>query len=244
MTERDLHARVVAAAGASRARRAGRGRAQGHLRSPLHLRALPRRADQIAADAGRELPPLPAVAASAGDGGAAAGGAAGPRRRSFRGPAPGFVVAAAAAAFALVIGGLGLRPHDQPRVGGRASLQSRAATSPSSSCASATARSPGNRPRSRPAIDFKLLVTCPPPLQLHADIVVLQSDGPAFPGEPAVIACGNRVPVAAPFRITGPGPATVCVAFDPSAPPSRAALSGGDMAPTTARTCLHLDHSE
>jgi hypothetical protein len=81
-------------------------------------------------------------------------------------------------------------------------------------------------------------------MQLHADIVVLQSDGPAFPGQPAVIACGNHIPVLPPFRITGAGPATVCVAFDRSAPPSRAALSGGDTAATTSRACLHLDHSE
>lgn len=67
-----------------------------------------------------------------------------------------------------------------------------------------------------------------PPLQLHADIVVLQNDGPAFPGEAAVIACGNRVPVPPAFSITGPRAATICVGLDPWAPPSRAMLAAGE----------------
>ena len=77
---------------------------------------------------------------------------------------------------------------------------------------------------------------------LHADVVVLQDDGPAFPGAaPAVVACGNRVPVPPAFRITGPGAATVCVAVDPQAPPSRATLAtSGERA---GRSCLRLDRA-
>jgi len=216
-----------------------------HLSTCARCRAV---ADQIAAEAGRELPPLPAVAAS--------GATSAPqpvvppphRGRPFlRGRRQTFVVAAAAAAaaFALVIG---LRPQGQPRVG-QPRIAARTVAIKGGDVAIELVRerdgSVAWEPTSfGPGDRFKLLVTCPPPLQLHADIVVLQSDGPAFPGEPAVIACGNRVPLLPPFRITGPGPATVCVAFDRSAPPSRAALSGGDTAPTTARACLHLDHSE
>jgi hypothetical protein len=90
---------------------------------------------------------------------------------------------------------------------------------------------------------FKVLVTCAPPLQLHADVVVLQSDGPAYPGEPAVIACGNRVPVPPAFSITGPGAATICVGLDPWAPPSRAVLAAGESA-RIAHACLRLDRGE
>ena len=72
-------------------------------------------------------------------------------------------------------------------------------------------------------------------------MVVLQGDGPAFPGAPAVIACGNRVALPPAFRITGAGAATVCVALDPSGPPSRAALARGVGAELGAHACLHLD---
>jgi hypothetical protein len=214
-----------------------------HLSTCARCRAV---ADQIAADAGRALPPLPAVAASA-----ATSRRLPPSDHSrplLRGRRQAFVVAAAAAAFAVVVG-LGLRPRDQPRVGQPRIVARVVAIKGGGDVAIELVRERDGSvawdPTSFAAGDrFKLLVTCPPPLQLHADIVVLQSEGPAFPGEPTVIACGNCVPVLPAFRITGPGPATVCVAFDGSAPPARAALSGGDMTPTTARACLHLDHAE
>lgn len=206
-----------------------------HLSSCARCRAV---ADRIAADAARELPPLPAAAANR-----ATPVLPPPHRgRWFPwGRRQAFALAtAAAAAFALVVG---LRPHDQPQVG-----QPRVFAIKGGDVAIDLVRerdgSVAWEPTSFAAGDrFKLLVTCPPPLQLHADIVVLQGDGPAFPGEPTLITCGNRVPVLPPFRITGPGPATVCVAVDPSGPPSRAALSAGDMAAATAGTCLHLDHA-
>jgi hypothetical protein len=213
-----------------------------HLSTCTRCRAV---ADQIAADAARELPPLPPVSTSGATSAPLPAVPTSHRGRPFlRRRRQAFVVAAAAAAaFALVVK-LGLRPRDQPRIG-----QPRVVAIKGGDVAIELVRERDDsvawEPTSfAPGDRFKLLVTCPPPLQLHADIVVLQSDGPAFPGEPAVIACGNRVPVMPPFRITGPGPATVCVAFDRSAPPARAALSGGDLAPTTARACLHLDRSE
>jgi len=91
---------------------------------------------------------------------------------------------------------------------------------------------------------FKVLLTCPPPLRLHADLVVLQDDGPAFPGAPSVIACGNRVPVPPALRITGPGPATICVALDSSAPPARTALSAGDTPAAGAHACVRLERAD
>ena len=88
---------------------------------------------------------------------------------------------------------------------------------------------------------FKLLLTCAPPLRVYADLVVLQSDGPAFPGAASLIGCGNRVPLPASFRITGPGDASVCVALDPDGPPSRARLARGELAVPGPHVCLHLD---
>jgi hypothetical protein len=90
---------------------------------------------------------------------------------------------------------------------------------------------------------LQLMVTCAPPLRLHADVAVLQADGPAFPGAPSLITCGNRVPVPPAFRITGPGAAKVCVALDPSAPPSRAGLAAGDSPAAGAHACLRLERA-
>lgn len=208
-----------------------------HLATCARCRAV---ADQLAGDAGRALPPLPQIAAHRRR------QALPPSRRWWRflrGRRQAFVAATAVAAFALVVA---LRPREQPRVG-----QPRIVTvavkggdvaievvreRDGSVAWEPTSFARGDR--------FKVLVTCPPPMQLHADLVVVQTDGPAFPGAPALIACGNRVPVLPAFRITGPGPATVCVALDPSAPPPRAGLSRGDVAAAGAGACLHLDPAE
>ncbi len=88
---------------------------------------------------------------------------------------------------------------------------------------------------------FKLLLTCAPPLRVYADLVVLQSDGPAFPGAASLIGCGNRIPLPTSFRITGPGDASICVAVDPDAPPSRGRLASGEPAVPGPHVCLHLD---
>jgi anti-sigma factor RsiW len=79
---------------------------------------------------------------------------------------------------------------------------------------------------------FKVLLTCPPPLRLYADLAVVQADGAAFPAGPAAISCGNRVAFPVAFRITGPGPAAVCLSVDQVEPPPR------DRLPTS---CIHLD---
>jgi hypothetical protein len=194
-------------------------------------------ADQIERDA-RELPPLPAAVAGV------------PRRASVPAPAPKrrfgwlggggvLTLATAAAVFAFAV----LRPRDEPRLearriavkGGEVTIDLVRERNGSTAW-EPTSFATGDR--------FKLLLTCPPPLHLHADLVVLQADGPAFPGPPISIACGNRVPVLPAFRITGPGAATVCVALDPDGPPSRARLAGGDPAATSPHACLHLDRSD
>ena len=70
---------------------------------------------------------------------------------------------------------------------------------------------------------------------------MLQSDGPAFPGAASLIGCGNRIPLPTSFRITGPGDASICVAVDPDAPPSRTRLAGGERAvPARTSACTSI----
>ena len=71
----------------------------------------------------------------------------------------------------------------------------------------------------------------------------MQSDGPSFPGAPALIPCGNRVPVPPAFQITGPGAATVCVLLDAGPPPSRALLQDGGV-PAATHACVRLDRAD
>ena len=71
---------------------------------------------------------------------------------------------------------------------------------------------------------FKAFVTCPPPARLFVDLVVVQDRQPSFPGPPATITCGNRVPYPQAFRITGQASAIVCMVVDESGPPSRERL--------------------
>ena len=108
--------------------------------------------------------------------------------------------------------------------------------------------STANEPTSfAPADRFKMLLTCPPPLRLYADLAIVQSDGVAFPGAPTAISCGNRVPLPPAFRITGPGPATICVAVDPERPPPREQMSTARLADARLGapvSCIRLDRVE
>jgi hypothetical protein len=91
---------------------------------------------------------------------------------------------------------------------------------------------------------FKVLLTCPPPLRLYADLAVVQGDGAAFPGEPVAVSCGNRVPLPLAFRITGPGPAAVCLSVDQAQPPARdrlRALRPADRLGDLPTSCIRLD---
>jgi hypothetical protein len=61
---------------------------------------------------------------------------------------------------------------------------------------------------------FKVLLTCPPALDGHFDVVVLQADGASFPlPAPSGVACGNRVPLSGAFSLDGNSRALVCVTW-------------------------------
>lgn len=192
-----------------------------------HLTACPvcrARADRIAVDSGRQLPPLPAA----------------PPSRST-GRHPGWLAfAAMGAAAAAVLLAVWTRPGDGPQLGGR-----RIAVKGGEVTIELVRERAGSiawEPTSFTADDrFKLLLTCAPPLRVYADLVVLQSDGPAFPGAASRIGCGNRIALPTSFRITGPGDASICVALDPNEPPSRARLAGGEPAARGPHVCLRLD---
>jgi hypothetical protein len=79
---------------------------------------------------------------------------------------------------------------------------------------------------------FKVVLSCPPPLRLYADVAVVQADGTAYPAQPVAISCANQVALPGAFRITGAGPAQVCLSVDQAGPPAR------DRPPTT---CIPLD---
>lgn len=207
-----------------------------HLATCARCRAC---ADRIAAEVQRDLPPLPAGAATAPAQPARPDGRAWPW--GFKPRRHGFALAAG---LALVAGVVVLRPCEQARVGGARLV----AVKGGDVAVELVREHDGSiawEPTSFAAGDrLELLVTCPPPLQVHADIVVLQSDGPAFVGAPAVIACGNRVPVPPTFRITGPGAARVCVLLDATGPPSRTVLQDGAIPTSVAHACLSLERAD
>ena len=186
----------------------------GHLAACPGCRA---RADLIAGDASRELPPLPSA----------------PPAWSTRRRPRWLAQAAAWATAAAILLVVWARPGDSPHLGGR-----RIAVKGGDVTIELVRERAGTiawEPTSFTADDrFKLLLTCAPPPRVYADLVVLQSDGPAFPAAASLIGCGNRVPLPTSFRITGPGDASICVALDPDGPPSRARLAG-------PHVCLHLD---
>lgn len=190
----------------------------GHLASCPGCRA---RADLIAGDGGRELPPLPPAPTA---------------RTTTRHPGWLAFAVGAAAAVLLVVWA---RPADEPQPSGR-----RLAVKGGEVTIELVRERAGSiawEPTSFTADDrFKLLLTCAPPLHVYADLVVLQSDGPAFPGAAALVGCGNRIPLPISFRISGPGDASICVALDPDAPPARARLAGGEPAAPGPHLCLHL----
>ncbi len=210
-----------------------------HLATCARCRAC---ADRIAADAQRELPPLEPSAARAV-------GASRPDGWRWRwrwpwhnkGRRQAFALAAAMAALAAIFV---LRPDRRPEVRGPRVV----AVKGGDVTVELVRERDGSiawEPASFTAADrFKLLVTCVPPLEVHADLVVVQDDGPVFPGQPALVRCGNRVPVPPAFRITGPGAATVCVLIDPTGPPSRSLPPGSDAPASTARACVRLSRAD
>jgi hypothetical protein len=194
----------------------------GHLATCDRCRAC---LDRIQSPGQADLPPLPATRVAAGVGGGV--GAAPPAARhrparawSTRWRLLGLATVGAAAALVLIVAG----PRDAPRAppghrihtkGGDVVLE----------LVRERNGSAAYEPTSFAPLDrFKVLLTCPPPLRLFTDLAILQDDGIAFPGEPSAISCGNRVALPSAFRITGPGPAAVCVAVDGARPPPRERL--------------------
>jgi hypothetical protein len=65
---------------------------------------------------------------------------------------------------------------------------------------------------------FKALVTCPPGTRAHFDLVVYDSAGASFPLAAAPsLACGNEVPLAGAFRVTGGESVKVCLVWSDGA---------------------------
>lgn len=214
-----------------------RGDIAAHLATCARCRAC---ADRIAAEAESELPPLPAPSPTTPVPPAVPGARAWPWR--FKPRQHG--LAALAAGLALVAAVLVLRPRQAAHVAG-----ARVVAVKGGEIAVELVREHGGsiawEPTSFGAGDrLKLLVTCAAPLEVQADIVVVQSDGPVFVGPPARIACGNRVPVPPAFRITGPGAARVCVLLDATDPPPRVVLPDGTIPASVAHACVSLERAD
>lgn len=87
---------------------------------------------------------------------------------------------------------------------------------------------------------FKVLVTCPPPLTPHFDVVVYQAGQAYFPLAAGTLAsCGNRQALGGAFTLDGAA-AVVCVALDAHQPPSRARLGQGPDALPDLSVCTRV----
>lgn len=87
---------------------------------------------------------------------------------------------------------------------------------------------------------FKVLVTCPPGAHTQFDLVVYDSHGASFPlVAPTSVECGNDVPLAGAFRITGAENVRVCLVWNDTAP-SREELLTEQGVPSTRSACKEL----
>jgi hypothetical protein len=91
---------------------------------------------------------------------------------------------------------------------------------------------------------FKALVTCPPSMAGHFDLVVFDADGTgrrSFPLEPArSLACGNEVPLPGALRLTGTGGEVVCVVWREDGDVDREALTQSALAGDPHAMCKEL----
>ena len=146
----------------------------------------------IAADGGRALPPLGDVAMAA----------AARRRRRRRAGFLGSATALAAAAVLLLV----LLPRDQKDLpgikGGDRLTLSLVRERGGEVAMDPTGYRAGDR--------FKVLVTCARPGPVEVAVTVEQAGAVDRPLAAARIRCGNRVPLAGAFSLTGDAPATVC----------------------------------
>lgn len=92
-----------------------------------------------------------------------------------------------------------------------------------------------------PGDAFKVLVTCPPPLTPHFDVVVYQAGQAYFPlASGALSACGNRQALTGAFSLDGTADAVVCVALDAQRAPLRAALRNGPSGLPALSVCTRV----
>jgi len=174
-------------------------------------------ARRIDDDASAPLPALPPRAARGGGAAVTPIGARGAVREPGRGGAFGRVAGALALAASVALF-FALRPEepvDEPRSGakgGDVTLEL-AREAGGGTPAEAGVFQDGDR--------FKVVVSCPPRLRAHWDVVVYDESGASFPLAPAVIACGNGVALPGAFRLTSAREATVCAAWSERGPVAR-----------------------
>jgi len=102
-------------------------------------------------------------------------------------------------------------------------------------------RVPGPEGIYRDGDRFKAIVTCPPGANLAFDVVVYDPGGASFPlGAAPAFACGNDVPLAGAFRLTGATDETVCLVWSEEAPVDRAAIASGPSAVADRSLCKRL----
>jgi len=88
---------------------------------------------------------------------------------------------------------------------------------------------------------FKVLVTCPPPLTPHFDVVVYQAGQAYFPLAAGTLdSCGNRQALSGAFTLDGAGDVIVCVALDAQRVPSRTELGQGPDALPDLSVCTRV----
>jgi hypothetical protein len=87
---------------------------------------------------------------------------------------------------------------------------------------------------------FKVLVTCPPPLAPHFDVVVYQDGRAYFPLTAGTLeSCGNRLALSGAFTLDGAA-AVVCVALDARRVPSRSVLGKGPSSLPDLSVCTRV----
>jgi hypothetical protein len=84
------------------------------------------------------------------------------------------------------------------------------------------------------------VVTCPPALEATFDLVVFDASGASFPQSPARVACGNNVPIAGAFQLSGSSEETVCLVWGDDGAPDRGSLAGGVQAFGERALCKKL----
>lgn len=92
---------------------------------------------------------------------------------------------------------------------------------------------------------FKAIVTCPPGSGLTFDLVVYDRGGASFPLERAErFGCGNEVPLAGAFRLTGREEERVCLVWGAADAVKRDALADQGLPDGVKRECVVMSPGE